>query len=471
MQKTQSFDQSSFIGKNNEEIKKKYKIYKLLGEGAFSQVFLAQHRISKIRRCIKAIAKDNFTQDENESIMNEIKVLKQIDHPHIVKIIEYYENENELFIVTEFLEGGELFNKIEELNTFSEKDTSIIIKQVLSAVAYMHKKSMTHRDLKPENIMFMGSDEDDLNLKLIDFGTSRKVEYKEHLRSKMGTPYYIAPEVLNHDYGIECDIWSVGVILYILLCGYPPFNGSCDKKIMERIKRGTFVFPEEEWDSVSKEAKHLITQMLMLDPKKRPTADRLLQHPWFVNQETLKSSKQNLLEKKKYLQKMKEFQTRCKLQNAIFLYFVNFFNINEEKDKMIKAFKTLDKNGDGFITKEELLESYTLFYNGEESEQYVNEVLKKIDYNENSGIDFSEFCVANIDFKKSLNEKKLRQIFTIIDTDESGNITEKELNEFFHFTDRKEEKKYLKEMISEVDENNDGEISFEEFKSILKFNK
>ena len=466
--KQQSFDQSSFIGKNNEEIKKKYKIYKLLGEGAFSQVFLAQHRISKIRRCIKAIAKDNFTKDENESIMNEIKVLKEIDHPHIVKIIEYYENETELFIVTEFLEGGELFNKIEELNTFTEKDTAFIMKQVLSSVAYMHKKSMTHRDIKPENIMFIGLDENNLNLKLIDFGTSRKVEYKEHLRSKMGTPYYIAPEVLNHDYGIECDIWSCGVILYIMLCGYPPFNGSSDRKIMERIQRGKFVFPEEEWDKVSKEAKHLISQMLNIDPSQRPSADQLLQHPWFTKQETIKNSERNLLKKKKYLKKMKEFQTRCKLQNAIFLFFVNFFNINEEKDRMIKAFKTLDKNGDGLITKDELLENYRLFYNGSESEEYVNEVLNKIDYNENAGIDFSEFCVANINFKKCLNEKKLRQIFNIIDKDESGNITEKELNEFFHFTDRKEEKKYLKEMISEVDVNKDGEISFEEFKAILK---
>lgn len=120
----------------------------------------------------------------------------------------------------------------------------------------MHTKGICHRDLKPENIIFMG---DTLSLKIIDFGTSRKVKETEFMKAKMGTPYYIAPEVLNRKYNKKCDIWSAGVILYILFCGYPPFNGSTDEKIMSRIKIGKFTFPKEEWDSISLEVKDLIT--------------------------------------------------------------------------------------------------------------------------------------------------------------------------------------------------------------------
>ncbi len=160
--------------------------------------------------------------------MNEIGILKEIDHPHVLNIIEYFEKNDNLYIVTEYLDGGELFEKIEECNNFSEIEAALIMKQILSAVSYMHKKNTCHRDLKPENIILEERGKDKLSLKIIDFGTSRKIGKDEKLRSKMGTPYYIAPEVLQLNYDSKCDIWSCGVILYIILCGYPPFNGSTD---------------------------------------------------------------------------------------------------------------------------------------------------------------------------------------------------------------------------------------------------
>ncbi len=154
MEKKKSFDQSSFIGKTTVEISKNYKINKVLGEGAYSVVYLARHRISKILRCVKKIKKSNFTKDQNESIMNEIKVLKQIDHPNILKIFEYYEKKNNLYLVTEHLDGGELFDRIEKYSKFSEKKAAYIFRQILCAVSYMHDKNIAHRDLKPENILF-----------------------------------------------------------------------------------------------------------------------------------------------------------------------------------------------------------------------------------------------------------------------------------------------------------------------------
>lgn len=192
-------------------------------------VIKARHRATGQFRCVKKINKTKFTKTQSESIMNEIKVLAELDHPNIVKIFEYYESENSLYLITELLTGGELFEKISENTSFSEKSAKIIIKQILSAVAYLHQKGFIHRDLKPENIVFEGNDE--FTLKVIDFGTSRKIYPDSKLTTKMGTPYYIAPEVLQKSYDQKCDIWSIGVITYILLCGYPPFNGDTDDEI------------------------------------------------------------------------------------------------------------------------------------------------------------------------------------------------------------------------------------------------
>ena len=147
-------------------------------------------------RCVKKISKKNFTKAENENIMNEIRVLSEADHPNVVKIVEYYESLNSLYIVTEYLDGGELFDKIEEKTQFSEIEARKIISQIMSAVAYLHSLNFIHRDLKPENIIFERLDKDNLNLKIIDFGTSRKIVKDEILTVRMGTPYYIAPEVL-----------------------------------------------------------------------------------------------------------------------------------------------------------------------------------------------------------------------------------------------------------------------------------
>jgi calcium-dependent protein kinase len=464
MNKTKSFNQASFVGKSREEVRKKYKIYKLIGEGAYSQVFLAKHRITGLKRCVKAISKDNFTKDANESIMNEIQILKELDHPHIVKIFEYFETESELFLITEFLEGGELFSKIEERSSFSEKDAKIIMKQVLGTVAYLHKHDITHRDLKPENIMLVKTEENDLFLKIIDFGTSKRVLPQERLTSRMGTPYYIAPEVLNGDYGKSCDIWSCGVIFYILLCGYPPFNGSTDTKIMERIKRGKFIFPEEEWDQISKQAKDLITKMLTLDRFKRPTAEELLKHEWF----STKQEKINLIENQKYIENLYKFNIKSKILNAIFLFFLNYYETTEDKKELLKAFEEIDVNGNGVITKDELLAYYKEIHPLMNNEEKVLKVLENFDFNNNEGVDFSEFCLANFDFKKAINEEKLKEIFRIIDLDGNGIITEDELKEFFHFSDSIKDKEFIKEIIKEVDQNNDGQISYEEFKGLIK---
>lgn len=237
---------------------------KEIGKGGYSVVYLAWDKRTDILRCIKKVQKrfyNKLKRLKNEDMFNEINIVKQMDHANIIKIIEYYESKNSLYIITEFLNGGELFDKIEEKGHFSEKEACKIMKQLLSAISYIHSKNCIHRDLKPENIIFEKLGEEE-NLKIIDFGTAWKIHPGEILKLKLGTPYYMAPEVIMKEYTNKCDVWSCGIILYIMLCGYPPFNGSTDEKIQYWILNRDLHFDDEEWGDISMSVKDLIVKML-----------------------------------------------------------------------------------------------------------------------------------------------------------------------------------------------------------------
>ena len=185
------------------------------------------HRETGVQRAVKVLRKSNMDEDEKKMLFNEIHILKNLDHPNIVKMYESFEDEKRYYIVTEICKGGELFDEIIARGKFTEKDAAVLMKQVLSCVNYCHKNNIVHRDLKPENVLLEANKDFD-QIKIIDFGTSLQFDPSKFLDEKLGTPYYIAPEVLNKKYNEKCDIWSCGVILYIILSGVPPFNGAND---------------------------------------------------------------------------------------------------------------------------------------------------------------------------------------------------------------------------------------------------
>ena len=268
-----------FVSKGEGTLRDQYKIGKVLGEGAFGEVRLCTHRFSNEKRAVKVLKKETMDEEETKSMLNEIQILKNLDHPNIVKIYEYFEDSKRFYIVTDNIEGGELFDEISRRGHFTERDAAVLLKQILSAIAYSHSHNIMHRDLKPENILLEASHDFD-QAKIIDFGTAKVFDTDKQLKEQIGTPYYIAPEVLNKKYGKECDIWSTGVIAYILLSGLPPFNGATDSEIMAAIKKGKFVFTNKVWSGVSDSARDFITQLLNMDTKKRPTAEQCLQHQW-----------------------------------------------------------------------------------------------------------------------------------------------------------------------------------------------
>jgi calcium-dependent protein kinase len=451
---------SDFIALRKGNIKESYNFHSKLGSGAFSQVYLASHKITEQRRCIKVVGRDELG-DENEDIMNEIKILKEMDHPNIMKIYEYFMTENHLYIVSEYLSGGELFDRIIEEKAFTEAKAAEYMRQILSAVSYLHKHKVTHRDLKPENIVFESKDAN-AHLKIIDFGTSKKLMENEKLKTRMGTAYYIAPEVLNGKYDQMCDIWSCGVILYIFLFGTPPFNGKTDDQIFAKIQKGVYSFPEKDSAKISSAAKNLIGRMLNFQPNKRPTADEILKDPWFYSNQEL-----HVEFSVDVISNLKSFKSQYFFQKAILIYFVNFFSLKEEKDKLLSTFKSIDKDHDGQLTRKELIEAYKRISNHPNIEAEVDDIFKQLDFNNTDAIDFSEFLVATVNYRQNINDKQLKQIFQIIDKDKNGFLENNELREFFNLGG-KDNEALLKKIVAEVDLNNDGVISFEEFQNIMK---
>jgi len=231
---------SIFKHKNDGLIKDVYKITRKIGSGAYGEVRKWYVRETGELRAVKIIKKKALAEDERKKLKNEAEILTKWDHPNIIKLYEIFEDKKYYYIITEFLAGGELFEKItdeEFYGDFTEKDAAMIMQQVFRGINYWHSNNIVHRDLKPENLLLESSvSHEDLGgksmkIKIIDFGTSQefKIGSKKKMEERYGTPYYIAPDVLNKSYNEKCDIWSLGVILYILLVGYPPFNGSDDK--------------------------------------------------------------------------------------------------------------------------------------------------------------------------------------------------------------------------------------------------
>jgi len=245
-----------------------------IGRGHYGVVRKCTHRETGQVYAVKTI---NKAKTENPTMLKrEVNILKELKHPYILELVDVFEDDKYLHLVTELCTGGELFDLIvaksneEESDSacFSEVAAARIMHDSLNAIVYCHERGIVHRDIKPENFL-LATDASDSHIKLIDFGLSRRTSSFHRMHSKVGTPYYVAPEVLRENYTKACDVWSLGVIAYILLCGYPPFHGDNDAQVFRKIKSGIFDFPSPEWDHISEEAKAFIQSILQLDPDKR----------------------------------------------------------------------------------------------------------------------------------------------------------------------------------------------------------
>jgi calcium-dependent protein kinase len=346
-----------FVFRRKGNIKENYIIGNKLGSGAFGFVRIATHKPTGQKRAIKTIQKETITKDmkEHSKFFNEVDILSRADHPNIVKLYEFYEDDKYYHLVTEFVSGGELFDFIIKSRLLSEPIAAHFMKQILSAISYCHANNIVHRDLKPENLL-LDRDSPDSLLKIIDFGTSKIFDLGAKMTQKYGTAYYIAPEVLKRDYNEKCDIWSCGVILYILLCGKPPFYGRTDRDILERVQRGHYSMDDAEWTRVSPAAKNLIRKMLQMNIANRISAADALQDEW-ISSNTVNSFR-SLEGTGETLNNLKMFRAEQKLQHAVLTFLSSQLISKDESKRLAEHFKRLDKNGDGKLSREELLDAY-----------------------------------------------------------------------------------------------------------------
>mmetsp|Transcript_23471 Transcript_23471/g.49127 ORF Transcript_23471/g.49127 Transcript_23471/m.49127 type:complete len:343 (+) Transcript_23471:1-1029(+) len=308
-------------------IQDEYDVQEKLGEGAFAVVKKATHKKSGQVYAIKIINRSSLNKDMEVALKDEISILKELDHEHIYKLNDVITSINQHYLVTEYLDGGELFDRIVKKSTYNESEARDVCNVIFGALKYMHSKGIAHRDLKPENLL-LENRHDDSQIKIADFGFAKKVRADDSDRDRSlttmcGTPGYVAPEILRKEwYGTKADMFSMGVIVFILLGGYPPFYADSQKDLLLMCRSGQFEFDREYWGKISIEVKNMIRRLLVVNPDKRLSAEDVLSHPWMTTDKNVLQA----ADLSKSQAALKKYNARKRFKKAInSILFVNTF--------------------------------------------------------------------------------------------------------------------------------------------------
>jgi len=389
------------------------------------------------------------------ALESEVQVFLCLDHPHICRLVNVYQTPKSLSLVMECMAGGELFDRVSEKKKFPEPQAANVMQQMLLAVHYLHSHGIVHRDIKLENFVYDAKDGD--VLKLIDFGFSKFRERGAKMRTACGTLSYVAPEVLTDSYTSQCDLWSLGVIVYILLCGSMPFSG--DSSVAKaKIAEGSFTFKKEKWKDISQSGKQFTEALMQKDPNVRLTTSQALEHPWL--QSNLKApsvgfDKSMMLAFQEY-RKAPKFRRCCLLAMAWLLP-------SKDTEEMRKEFFAIDTDRQGTISLGELRTLMVERFNAADHD--VVNTFKAMDVNHDDEIHYSEFLAAMLSTRIKLNDKLLDSTFRNLDKDLSGYITAENLRDCFG---ESFEGRPVESLVSEADVLKDGKISYPEFAAFIR---
>ncbi|MFS7993945.1 putative protein kinase CAMK-CDPK family [Helianthus anomalus] len=560
----------SILGKEYVDLRESYHFGKELGRGQFGVTYLCTERATGRKYACKSISKRKLvTKKEMDDVKREIMMLQHLTgQPNIVEFRGAYEDEESVHLVMELCSGGELFDRITKKGSYSEKEAAKLGRQIVNVVHVCHFMGVMHRDLKPENFLMVSQDEDS-SLKATDFGLSVFIEegkiYKEIVGSAyyvapevlhrrygkeidvwsagvilyillsgvppfwgehpwlkedgeasevpmdsavlirmkqframnklkklaikdgkinfeefvtmmkkgtvetgkiykeiVGSAYYVAPEVLHRRYGKEIDVWSAGVILYILLSGVPPFWGETEKGIFEEILHGKLDLQSPPWPSISEGAKDLISKMLTRDPKNRITADKALEHPWLKEDGEASEVPMDSA----VLIRMKQFRAMNKLKKLAIKVIAQNLESTEEIKGLKQMFNNMDTDGSGSITYEELKTGLSKL-GSRLAEAEIQQLMEAADVDKNGSIDYIEFITATMHRHKLDREENLHRAFRFFDKDDSGYITRDELRHAMTEYGMGDEAT-INEVLDDVDTDKDGKINFEEFVTMMR---
>ncbi|CAO2836281.1 unnamed protein product [Amaranthus hypochondriacus] len=457
----QRTDPNTILGKPFEDVKMHYTLGKELGRGQFGVTYLCVDKNTGNEYACKSISKKKLvTRADKEDMKREIQIMQHLSgQPNIVEFKGAYEDKTSVNLVMELCAGGELFDRIIAKGHYSEKAAATILRQIVNVVHVCHFMGVMHRDLKPENFLLASKDED-AAIKATDFGLSVFIQEGKVYRDIVGSAYYVAPEVLRRRYGKEIDIWSAGVMLYILLSGVPPFWAETEKGIFDAILQGHIDFESKPWPSISNGAKDLVKKMLTQDPKKRISAAQVLEHPWLKDGEASDKPIDSAV-----LSRMKQFRVMNKLKQLALKVIAE--NLPEEEIQGMKQmFSNMDTDGSGSITYDELKEGLARL-GSKLSETEVKALMEAADQDGSGTIDYIEFITATMHRYRLERDDQIYKAFQFFDKDNSGFITTDELEQAMRDYGIADEN-CIKDILVEVDTDNDGRINFEEFVAMMR---
>lgn len=443
-------------------IEARYVSGKTLGKGGSCRVVEAKDREDGNKYALKIMGS---RERMNEELWNkEVKILALLKHPNIIRFKEAHKDNNNYYILSELCEGGELFDRIvDKNNPITEKRASELVRTMLEAIKHCHDKNIVHRDLKPENFVFKTKAQDS-EMVLIDFGCAKVVDDEKEYKDLVGTPYYLAPEsAAGHKYIRtgrvlkSSDIWSIGVIAYVLMTGRPPFNGHSNTEIFSSIIKKPLKFPAQV-----KLSEHFIDfcqHMLKKSPKRRMKMEDALKHAWIVGTDV-----QDTKISDDVLRVLRQFNQQSKLKKAITKTLASHMG-KEPQQKIKEHFKRLDKNGDGALDAEELkVLLMDMGYAAAPALKEAKQIIKASDADGSGEIEFDEFAAIWQRKLLSVNQSYIHAVFTVLDEDGNGQITAAELGKVLDCDDMDE----IKSIIKEVDDDGDGMLNFEEFQKAMK---
>jgi len=482
-----------FTTTHRGDISKYYEVVQLLGEGSMGSVSCARKKVDAVggsaytkmekglfgrmvkhkvqkpkdviddsnfkRYALKSIILSRVSDDFIEELHNEIAILQSLDHPNIVKAYEVYETSVNIYLVLEHCSGGDLYRRV----PYSEKESAKIMGKLVSAITHMHQHQISHRDLKFENIMFENSTPN-AEIKLIDFGLSKKVAPgKKYMTEGVGTIYTMAPQVLRGIYTSQADMWSLGVIAYMLLSNTKPFYGKKRRHVVAKILKGQYKLYSPIWESISDEAKSFVEQLIQLEPSTRMNAEQALGHAWLGKEFALSERQPDPGILESVHDTIANYSAVSEFKKLA-LMVIAHKSTTEEILELRQAFDAYDTANNGTISLDEF-KSAMQKVNASYTDGDVEQLFKSVDYGADGEIYYLEFLAATLEAHGRITEERLADAFDRIDSDDSGVISKENLSELLG-KDYSEEKIEL--MLKETDLDGDGGISFEEFRNIFR---
>ncbi|KAG6484626.1 calcium-dependent protein kinase 26-like [Zingiber officinale] len=457
------FDPSSsyVLGHRTPNVRELYVMGRKLGQGQFGITYLCTEIATGVEYACKSIPKRKLvSKDDAEDVRREIQIMHHLSgHKNVVTIKGAYEDSQSVHIVMELCSGGELFDRIIEKGHFSERRAAEIIRIIVGVVEACHSLGVMHRDLKPENFLLVNKD-DVTSLKAIDFGLSVFFKPDQIFTDVVGSPYYVSPEVLCKHYGPEADVWTAGVILYILLSGVPPFWAETQQGIFDAIMKGVLDFNSAPWPLISESAKDLIKRMLCFRPSERLTAHEVLCHPWVCKHGVAPDQALDAA----VLSRLKQFSAMNKLKKMALRVIAESLS-EEEIAGLREMFQAMDTDNSGSITFDELKAGLRR-YGSTLKDTEIRDLMEAADIDNSGTIDYGEFIAATIHLNKLEREEHLLVAFSYFDKDGSGYITADELQQACKEHNMADAS--LEDVIREVDQDNDGRIDYSEFAAMMR---